>query len=159
MALRAGTSLNSGGTGLQDSKSSAAIVYAVDNGAKVINMSWGSDRLSFVIRDVLIYADVQGVLLIAAAGNDMKGSVIYPAGYRQVLAVASGNQDDERFYQSNFGAGVDIVAPGNEILSTQIQDTYRLLSGTSMASPHVVGVAALMMSKPVSYTHLRAHET
>ena len=152
MAIRVGASQRYGGAGMRDSNSAAGIIYAVDNGAKVINMSWGSDRLSFVIRDVLTYADVQGVLLVAAAGNDMKGSVIYPAGYRQVMAVASGNQDDERFYQSNFGAGVDIVAPGNEILSTQIQNTYRLLSGTSMAGPHVVGVAALMMSKRPNLT-------
>ena len=71
MALRAGTSLNSGGTGLQDSKSSAAIVYAIDNDAKVINMSWGSGRNSFVLQDAINYAYARGAFLVAAGGNNM----------------------------------------------------------------------------------------
>ena len=153
MALRAGTSLNSGGTGLQDSKSSAAIVYAVDNGAKVINMSWGSDRSSFVLQDAINYAYVRGAFLVAAGGNNMNSEVIFPAGYRKVVAVGSIGMDGNRFYQSNFGANIDIVAPGAQILSTHINDKYRLLSGTSMATAHVAGIAGLLFAKRANLTH------
>lgn len=152
MAVRTGHSV-AGVSGLQDDDSSAAIVYAVDNGARIINMSWGSSSSSFVIRDVIDYAYARGVLLVAAAGNDFQNQVIYPAGYRKVIAVAATDQNKSRFYQSNFGASIDIGAPGNVILSTQINNQYRLLTGTSMAAPHVCGAAALVMSKRPSLTH------
>ena len=144
MALRAGTSLNSGGTGLQDSKSSAAIVYAIDNDAKVINMSWGSVRNSFVLQDAINYAYARGAFLVAAGGNNMDSKVIFPAGYRKVVAVGSTGMDGKRFYQSNFGSGIDIAAPGAQIISTHINGKYRLLSGTSMATAHVAGIAGLV---------------
>ena len=152
MALRAGAS-NGTGTSLQDDDSSAAIVYAADNGARIINMSWGSHRNSFVIRDAIDYAHARGVLLVGAAGNERTRDTIYPAGYRKVVAVAATDQNRQRFYQSNFGASVDIGAPGNVILSAQIGNRYRRLTGTSMATPHVSGVAALIMSKRPNLTH------
>ena len=155
MPLRAGAS-NGAGTSLQDDDSSAAIVYAVDNGARIINMSWGSQRNSFVIRDAIDYAYTRGVLLVAAAGNERARDTIYPAGYRKVMAVAATDQNKQRFYQSNFGASIDICAPGNVILSTQIDNRYRRLTGTSMATPHVAGVAALILSKRPNLTHEEA---
>ena len=157
MALRAGAS-NGAGTNLQDDDSSAAIVYAVDNGARIINMSWGSHRNSFVIRDAIDYAHARGALLVAAAGNERTQDVIYPAGYRKVIAVAATDQNKQRFYQSNFGASIDIGAPGNVILSTQIGNRYRRLTGTSMATPHVSGVAALILSKRPNLTHEEARQ-
>ena len=152
MAIRAGLSLG-GSSRMQDDDSAAAIVYAVDNGASVINMSWGSERRSFVIQDAIDYAYARGAVLVAAAGNSQKPAAIFPAGYRKVIAVASTEQNQQRFYQSNFGASVDIGAPGNVILSTQINNQYRLLTGTSMASPHVAGVAALLLAKRPALTH------
>ena len=152
MAVRTGHSV-AGVSSMQDDDSSSAIVYAVDNGARVINMSWGSTSSSFVIRDVIDYAYARGVLLVAAAGNEFQNQVIFPAGYRKVIAVAATDQNKERFYQSNFGASIDIGAPGNVILSTQIGNDYRLLTGTSMATPHVCGVAALVMAKRPGLTH------
>ena len=152
MAIRAGLSLG-GSSRMQDDDSAAAIVYAVDNGANVINMSWGSERRSFVIQDAIDYAYARGAVLVAAAGNSQKPAAIFPAGYRKVIAVASTEQNQQRFYQSNFGASVDIGAPGNVILSTQINNQYRLLTGTSMASPHVAGVAALILAKRPALTH------
>ena len=157
MALRAGAS-HGGGTNLQDDDSSAAIVYAVDNGARIINMSWGSPRNSFVIRDAIDYAYARGVILVAAAGNERVPDTIYPAGYRKVIAVAATDQNKQRFYQSNFGASIDIGAPGNVILSTQIGNRYRRLTGTSMATPHVSGVAALILSKRPGLTHDEARQ-
>ena len=152
MAIRAGLSLG-GSSRMQDDDSAAAIVYAVDNGASVVNMSWGSERRSFVIQDAIDYAYARGAVLVAAAGNSQKPATIFPAAYRKVIAVASTEQNQQRFYQSNFGASVDIGAPGNVILSTQINNQYRLLTGTSMASPHVAGVAALILAKRPALTH------
>ena len=152
MAIRAGLSLG-GSSRMQDDDSASAIVYAADNGASVINMSWGSERRSFVIQDAIDYAYAHGAVLVAAAGNSQKAAAIFPAAYRKVIAVASTEQNQQRFYQSNFGASIDIGAPGNVILSTQIDNRYRLLTGTSMASPHVAGVAALLLAKRPALTH------
>lgn len=152
MAVRAGLSLG-GSSRLQDDDSAAAIVYAADNGADIINMSWGSAQHSFVIQDAIDYAHARGVVLIGAAGNSKEATSIFPAGYRKVISVASTNQHRQRFYRSNFGASVDIGAPGNAILSTQIDNDYRILTGTSMAAPHVAGVAALMRAKRSALTH------
>lgn len=152
MAVRAGLSVG-GGSRMQDDDSAAAIVYATDNGASIINMSWGSAQHSFIIEDAINYAYANGVVLIGAAGNSQEGTSIFPAGYRKVISVASTNQHRQRFYKSNFGASVDIGAPGNAILSTQIGNTYRILTGTSMAAPHIAGVAALMLSKRSILTH------
>ena len=152
MAIRAGLSLG-GSSRMQDDDSASAIVYAADNGASVINMSWGSEHRSFVIQDAIDYAYAHGAVLVAAAGNSQKATAIFPAAYRKVIAVASTEQNQQRFYQSNFGASVDIGAPGNVILSTQINNQYRLLTGTSMASPHVAGVAALLLAKRPTLTY------
>ena len=152
MAIRAGLSLG-GSSRMQDDDSASAIVYAADNGASVINMSWGSERRSFVIQDAIDYAYAHGAVLVAAAGNSQKPAAIFPAAYRKVIAVASTEQNQQRFYQSNFGASIDIGAPGNVILSTQIDNQYRLLTGTSMASPHVAGIAALLLAKRPALTH------
>ena len=142
-----------GVAGIRDDRSSAAIVYAVDNGARVINMSWGGRERSFVLRDAVDYAYARGVLMVAASGNESEGASIFPAGYRKVISVAATEQHKQKFYQSNFGAAIDIGAPGNVILSTHINNRYRLLSGTSMATAHVSGVAALIISKRPSLTH------
>ncbi len=139
--------------GIRDDRSAAAIVYAVDNGARVINMSWGGRERSFVLRDAVDYAYARGVLMVAASGNGSEGASIFPAGYRKVISVAATEQHKQKFYQSNFGASIDIGAPGNVILSTHINNRYRPLSGTSMATAHVSGVAALIISKRPSLTH------
>ncbi|RKU29970.1 hypothetical protein C6497_05195 [Candidatus Poribacteria bacterium] len=152
MAVRAGLSLG-GSSRMQDDDSAAAIVYAVDNGASIINMSWGSSQHSFVIEDAIDYAHSRDVVLIGAAGNSGEATSIFPAGYRKVISVASTTQHRQRYYKSNFGASVDIAAPGNAILSTQIGNNYRILTGTSMAAPHIAGIAALMKSKRPALTH------
>ena len=139
--------------GIRDNRSASAIVYAVDNGARVINMSWGGRERSFVLRDAVDYAYARGVLMVAASGNGSEDASIFPAGYRKVISVAATEQHKQKFYQSNFGASIDIGAPGNVILSTHINNRYRPLSGTSMATAHVSGVAALIISKRPSLTH------
>ena len=86
-----------GAAGIRDDRSAAAIVYAVDNGARVINMSWGGRERSFVLRDAVDYAYARGVLMIAASGNGSEGASIFPAGYRKVISVAATEQHKQKF--------------------------------------------------------------
>jgi len=122
-----------------------AILYAADNGALVIAMSLSVGE-STAINDALEYAyDTMGVFIANASGND-NAAVGYPATNTHVMAVGSTNHDDLRAGSSNFGPELEVAAPGVTIMSTTLADTYGNKSGTSMASPHVSGTAALMFS-------------
>lgn len=145
--------LRGGGDFLEDDDVAAAIVYAADNGARVINMSWGGDHLAYVVRDATKYARSRGVVLFAAAGNNDRAAVLYPALYKHVIAVGATNRWDKKASFSNYGPGVDIVAPGDRIFSTVLDNKYSDFSGTSMASPVVAGVAALMISRRPALTN------
>lgn len=129
-----------------------AIEYAVDNGADVINASWGSTGYSYAIRDAISYANDHDVLFVAASGNDGKNSNnqgFYPASYDlpNIVSVASTTYNDRLAGSSNYGsASVDLGAPGEPIYSTYPGGSYAWLSGTSMASPAVAGAAALALS-------------
>ena len=114
-------------------------------GARVINMSWGSSSPSQTIYDAIIRAYDSGIILVAAAGNN-SGPVGYPAAFPQVVAVSATDSNEGFATFSSFGVEVGNSAPGVGILSTWRRDKYATLSGTSMASPHVAGVAALMLS-------------
>ena len=139
--------LRGGGDFLEDDDLSAAIVYAADNGARVINMSWGGEDLSYIIRDAIEYAYSRGCVLVGAVGNDNRPSVIYPALHKHVIAVGATDKWDKKAYFSNYGPGVDIFAPGDRVFGTTLNGKYSDWSGTSMATPVVCGVAALMISK------------
>jgi len=141
MALKA---LNQNGDGTWMDVSSA-IVYSVDNGARIINMSFGSADSSQAIEAAVDYAVGNGCLLVASAGNGGTG-VFYPAALPGVLAVAATDNQDLPWSISNRGPEVELAAPGKEILSTDAYDSYKILSGTSMSAPHVSGVAALVWS-------------
>lgn len=147
MPLRAGFNVASGGSFLQDDDVAAAIVYAADNGAKVINMSWGDKANAFVIRDAVNYAYERGCVLVAAAGNSDEKEVLYPAALQNVISVGAIDQNHQIASVSNYGEGVALFAPGVSILSTQIGNEYNTMSGTSMAAPHVSGIAGLVLSK------------
>jgi subtilisin family serine protease len=124
----------------------AGMIYAADNGAKVINLSLGGAESSQLLQDAINYAHHQGVLIVAAAGND-GGNVLYPAACDHVMAVAASDRDDQRAGFSNYGPQVDIAAPGDGILSTwPWLDGYYHKRGTSMAAAHVSGAAALLWS-------------
>ncbi|MEX2483739.1 MAG: S8 family serine peptidase, partial [Brumimicrobium sp.] len=122
------------------------IVYAVSAGADVINMSWGGSGSSTTGQNIISYADNEGALLVAAAGNDNVSSVFYPAGYTEVIAVASTTYGDSKSSFSNYGTWIDISAPGSAIYSTVPGNGYATKQGTSMASPMVAGLAGLMLS-------------
>ena len=122
----------------------AGMVYATDNGAAIINLSLGGEEPSQTLEEAVVYAHQRGVLVVAAAGND-DGPILYPAAYDPVLAVGATDGADRRASFSNHGPKLDVVAPGEDILSTWPRggSCFRL-SGTSMAAPHVAGLAALV---------------
>lgn len=125
------------------------IIWAADNGADVINMSWGGGGQSTYGQNVCDYAWNQGSILVAAAGNDGVNSVFYPAGYNNVVSVASTTSGDAKSSFSNYGTWIDISAPGSSILSCNEGTTYQVTQGTSMASPMVAGLLGLMKSHAV----------
>ncbi len=143
--------LDSNGYGY-DYDVASAIVSAADKGAKVINLSLGGDPSS-VMADAVNYAYQKGCILVAAAGNNSVNRVLYPAAYTQVVAVSAVNYYSGVAWYSNYGPEIEVAAPGGDdnslyewILSTIPDDAYGFAYGTSMASPHVAGLAALIWS-------------
>ena len=140
-----------------------AIRYAADHGAGVINMSLGGPMAVGTLASAVKYAHDHGVVVVAAAGNDGRGRVSYPARYPGVIAVAATQFDGSTTFYSNWGPQIDIAAPGGNtrvdqdgdgkpdgvlqhtIVPGNISQTdYLWFMGTSMAAPHVAGVAALI---------------
>jgi len=125
----------------------AGIRWAVDNGARIINMSLGGSVGTQVERDAVAYAVSRNVLVVAAMGNDGPAAgPSFPAAFPNVVAVGAIGQNDRRAGFSQVGSHIDISAPGVGILSTVWDNGTATMDGTSMASPHVAGVAALVMS-------------
>ena len=121
--------------------------WAKDNGADVVNMSLGSSSDVQSFHDAVIELHNAGIVQIAAAGNSGPGdnTVSYPAAYAEVIAVSATDSTDGQPSWSSRGPQVDLAAPGASIYSTYKGDSYATLSGTSMASPHVAGAAALLL--------------
>ncbi|MCB1125768.1 MAG: S8 family serine peptidase, partial [Verrucomicrobiae bacterium] len=129
-----------------------AIDYAVANGAALINASWGSPEPSLALQEAIRAATDAGVLVVSAAGNGRTDDPYYPSAMEEVVSVAATNSRDQRAPFSNFGPQVDLDAPGELVLSTMPNARYELLSGTSMAAPHVTGVASLILSQHPEFT-------
>lgn len=128
------------------------IIWAVDHGASVINLSLGGPRPSSAQEAAIRYAVGQGVSVVAAAGNSgPTAGLEYPAAFSDVLAVAALTPQSEVASFSSRGGHVDLAAPGTMILSAQPGDAYAYRSGTSMASPFVAGAASLLLGlRPMS---------
>lgn len=128
------------------------IIFAADNGAKIISLSLGSGGASTVIQDALKYALSKGSLPIAAAGNHGTTQKFYPAAFPECLSVAAVNNRDQRAGFSAYGDWVQVAAPGAGILSTIPGNKYAAFDGTSMACPAVAGLAGMIKAAAPTYT-------
>jgi subtilisin len=118
------------------------VQWAVENKMVIANMSLGGDETTEAFKDAMQAAADKGLTVVAAAGNN-SGAVGYPAKYPSTIAVAASDSSDKGAYFSSRGPEVDVIAPGARIYSTFKGGGYSTLDGTSMASPHVAGLAAL----------------
>ena len=135
----------------------AGMVFAVDAGANIISLSLGGGSNSQIVQDAVQYAMEHNVLVIAAAGNNKSDAPFYPAALDDVVAVAATRNDDTSWSLSNYGPFIDVAAPGYAIYSTfnNLSNTYggySYKSGTSMAAPHVAGLAGLLLSQNPALT-------
>lgn len=137
------------------------IWHATVGGVDIISMSLGGDGYSSIVDDACSYAWSNGVLLVAAAGNDGRNIDIYPhypASYETVIAVSATTSSDLRWSGSNYGNTIELAAPGATVYSTIPGNGYIYLTGTSMACPHVAGVAAITWSYSPSLTNAQVRQ-
>ena len=162
--------LNASGSGYHSTISNG-IRHAANNGAFVINMSLGSSSGSSTLSSAVDYAWNLGCVLVAATGNAGRGSIDYPARYANCMSVGATRFDGKRVVYSNWGSGIDVVAPGGDVYVDQngdgygdgiLQQTfsgsytsfgYYFFEGTSMATPHAAAAAALVKANKPSYTN------
>jgi subtilisin len=154
--------LNDSGSG-SSSSIADGIYYAVDNGADVINLSLGSDFPNWNLRRAIEYASNQGVVVVMAAGNDGDPAPDYPARFAENWGIAVGAVDrNNNMADFSNRAGTNqlsyVTAPGVQVYSTVPDNKYASYSGTSMAAPHVAGVAALMLSANRTLTDAEVRE-
>jgi len=121
------------------------IIYAVDNGAKVINLSIGGYAYSFLLQDAVDYALENGCILVASGGNDGLRQAIYPAAYPEVIGISAIGQNGLILPLSNSGKHIDVTAPGENIISTGLNGEYLYATGTSASTAMVSALAAMLL--------------
>ena len=144
--------------------------HAADHGVRIVNLSFGGDTEADVVADAVAYARARGVTIVASSGNEGASSLSFPAAYPEVIAVGAVRIDKARAGYSNYGQGLDLVAPGGDLTVDQnhdgsedgvVQQTitgdastfcYCFVGSTSAAAAHVTGVAALLMASGVATT-------
>jgi subtilisin family serine protease len=124
----------------------AAILYAVQMGVKVLNMSFGDNAFSLVLKDVIQFAYSKNMVLVGSAGNSGSPDPHYPSGYSEVISVGNSTPEDFVASNSNYGSTLDMIAPGTQILTTARDNGYATINGTSASTPHVAATASLILS-------------
>jgi thermitase len=136
----------------------AGITWAADHGAQIINLSLGgSSDSGNLMKNALAYAKAHGVQAFCAAGNQGVPQLLYPARLEDCVSVAATDSGDDLASFSNYGTGLDVASPGAGILSTLMGAGYDYWDGTSMATPYVAGLAALLVSSGVDVADLQTH--
>lgn len=156
MVLKALNSLGGG----DFSTVSTALRYAADNGARVVNMSFGAYNYTAEMTDAVNYALNKNVIIVAAVGNNRSSSIFYPAAYPDVIAVSSLSDTNQLSAFSNFGPGTDLTAPGENIImagsSSNSVSNYVHGSGSSFAAAEVTGAVSLLLSSKPNLTPAQA---
>jgi len=142
MNLRAGTASGY----LEEDDVAAAIIYAIENGSRVINMSFGDVVVSAFLKDVIQYAHSQDAVLVASSGNSGTNELHFPSGFAETISVGATDSLDALAGFSSWGQTLDLTAPGQEIISTKIGGGYNYSNGTSFSAPMVSAAAAFMLS-------------
>ncbi|MFO7832953.1 MAG: S8 family serine peptidase [Halohasta sp.] len=145
-----------GDSGAYVSDIAAGLEWTADQGHDVANMSLGADITSSTLEDACRYAHDNGVLLVAAAGNDGEETVHAPAKYETVIAVSALTTSDEFAYWSNYGEEIELTAPGTYITTPDLNDSYSDMNGTSFSAPHVAGAGALLMADGTTRSDARS---
>ncbi|GAB3542646.1 hypothetical protein GCM10027443_43790 [Pontibacter brevis] len=131
------------------------VIYAINQGARVLSLSWGGSGSSVTLHNLFNEAAANGIVVVAAAGNSANEAMVYPAAFNNVIAVASSDNNDLASSFTSYGTWVDVTAPGSAIMSTVAGGTtgsYALGWGTSMAAPMVAGMVAHMLSENPTLT-------
>jgi thermitase len=134
------------------------VLWAVDHGARVINLSLGGDEFSATLEQAVAYAWQQGALVVAAAGNSGRSTPTFPATYANVISVGGTNAADTIASFSSYGSWVQLAAPGDAIWSTWKGRGYQYFSGTSMSTPQVAAAAAMIWAQNPSLTNQQVRE-
>jgi hypothetical protein len=122
------------------------IIYAVATGVKIINMSFGDNFESMLVRDAIAYAEASGVLMISSAGNSASYFRAFPSDYPSVVSVGGVDKNGGRYGRSNFGSMIDIASPSVELPVAGLDNGYRTSTGTSAGAALISGIAALVLS-------------
>lgn len=137
---------------LQEDDAAQAIVYAAQNGARVINLSFGEVSYMPLLHDAIRFAYAMGCVIVASAGNDNSSALHYPSGFDEAIAVASTDEDDFKASFSNYGSSIDVAAPGVDVWSCTLGGGYAPFSGTSLSAPLVSALAGLVLSRDPTFS-------